>query len=589
MPQGYTDIDLTPDTGYQDLDLEAPVAPSAPRGWLDEVKDYLKSAAEGLDPVTNTARGLSMLAHPIDTAKAIGRSHAETEAKAEAAFKSGRYAEGARHLFDYLIPVIGPAVDTATDKLQAGRVGEGLGDATAIAGNLLMPQALQGGAAPAAARIAAKNPAVADAVAWGMREGIPVDAATATQNPAVRSVQHLADRSLGQTVTGIADRAARAQAEGLTAAGDRLAARAAPAPVTTEQAGASLRSAVEGRMANLHAQADTAYSALRDIETRTPILVDLRASKAALKSVFDRLMRQYPVAQQQASPGLKAIQNILEGPDLAPLSQADADLSAIKTLARADLPAVRSQGQGVAAGAVTQMERAVQQAMRHAPAEARVALQAGRKATIAKHATQEAWEALKAEPVRTVKGLTAPQDSAIRQLRELQTMAPEELPKMGRAYLDDLLHEATQTGGFDHAKSLHAKWTKLGPETKRLLYRDADYIKDLDRFFLLSSKMAETPNPSGTAHNLLMATQGGWLLTEPITGAASQLGLSALSALLHSPRGVRLLTQGLTVPVAHTARASVTAGQLLRMVQEAQTRMVLPAAATNTPPEGPGR
>ena len=54
--------------------------------------------------------------------------------------------------------------------------------------------------------------------------------------------------------------------------------------------------------------------------------VNLKPVKAALKPVWDRMRRQMPVTQQDASPGLKAIQNIMEGPDVAPASIVDLDL-----------------------------------------------------------------------------------------------------------------------------------------------------------------------------------------------------------------------------------------------------------------------
>src|SRR6185436_2440711 len=125
--------------------------------------------------------------------------------------------------------------------------------------------------------------------------------------------------------------------------------------------------------------------------------------------IYDQMRRQLPITQQQASPGLKAIQNILEGPDYASLSQIDRDLSAIKTVAR--------EHGGLAKFAVTQLDAAVTQAAAYGGPEVVKALREGRSATTAKYAATDVLERLSAEPVKTIKALTAPKDAAIQQLR----------------------------------------------------------------------------------------------------------------------------------------------------------------------------
>lgn len=96
------------------------------------------------------------------------------------------------------------------------------------------------------------------------------------------------------------------------------------------------------------------------------------------------------------------------------------------------------------------------------------ALEAGRKATIAKYAAAHVLERLNAEPVRAYGQMTAAGDAAIEQLRDIAKQAPGELPKIGRAFLDGLLGNATENGGFQHAAAIALNWEKLGAETKRL-------------------------------------------------------------------------------------------------------------------------
>ena len=70
------------------------------------------------------------------------------------------------------------------------------------------------------------------------------------------------------------------------------------------------------------------------------------------------------------------------------------------------------------------------------------------------------------------------------------------------------------------------------PQTKQMLFPDAQLRSDLDNFFRVAKNMADNPNPSGTAHNLLLVTQAGLVWQEPVTGAVSVIGGGALSKLL---------------------------------------------------------
>jgi hypothetical protein len=225
---------------------------------------------------------------------------------------------------------------------------------------------------------------------------------------------------------------------------------------------------------------------------------------------------------------------------------------------------LRRVGLGVAAGAVKRLDALVRQTAADAGPAAVQALTDGRAATTAKHAVGDLFEALAQEPVAVFNRATYAKDAGIQQLRDIAQHAPETMPQIGRAYLEDLMQKATAEGDFANAKSLQASWQKLGPETKKLLFQDPSYVKDLDSFFLLAKKAADTPNPSGTAHTLLTAGQGGLLLTNPTTGVPMQLGFAGLSRLLHSPTGVQLLTKGLRVPVGNRAAASAVAADLAR-------------------------
>lgn len=315
--------------------------------------------------------------------------------------------------------------------------------------------------------------------------------------------------------------------------------------------------------------------------------VDLRYVKQTLKPIYDRLMKAYPVAQQEASRGLKALENVVNGPDYMSLSEADFNLGAIKSIARADIPELRTLSQGTALGAVKQLESAVMLAAENLGPEALAALQAGRKATIAKYGAAEVLEALRAEGVGAFGQATHAKDAGIGLLRDVAKLAPAELPKIGRAFLDELIGKATAEGGFQHAAAVAAKWQNLGGETKRLLFRDPGYLKDLDNFFLLAKKMAESPNPSGSALVGSVGAGVAHVALHPLTGIPLQIGQGAIAKFLHSPAGVRILTKGFRIPAANKAGAALYAAELSKFASENGIALGL-ATAEGRQPEQPG-
>jgi hypothetical protein len=307
--------------------------------------------------------------------------------------------------------------------------------------------------------------------------------------------------------------------------------------------------------------------------------VDVTTVKKILRPIFEQMSRQMPLTQRQASPGLQAIGNILDGPDYAPLSQVDRDLGTIKSIAR-------SQG-GLAKVAVGRLDAAVREAAQRGGPEVLSALEEGRAATVAKYGAQAVLEKLRLEPRQTFDQLTSAKDSAVEQLKAVRELAPQEMPKIGRAYLEDLLQTATAEGGFSRGQGLFAKWQQLGPQTKHILFGHPGLVADLDRFFLLAKKVGENPNPSGTGASVALIAQGSLLLTDPITGAATQVGAAALAKLLHSQTFVRALTKGLHVPIGAKGAAAAVTSEILAAAKSAG--VVLPMAAESQADQPPAR
>lgn len=392
-----------------------------------------------------------------------------------------------------------------------------------------------------------------------------------------------------------------------------------------------------------------------------PAPVDLRAAKERFGPLLERLKYLMPVADQRADPGLKAIENIMAAPDFMPRELADLNLSAIKELARSG-GVGRSASKAFAKLAVQELERAVQKTVADLGPEAVAARTAGRVATQAEKRAGDVLKELREEPVQAFEQLTWAADAGIERLERVAKMAPDALPKVGRAfvdkmlesgrwdtweklgpktkallfpkaklradvdhfirevaplrreigdepvrlfkaltapddanieklrslarvapnvgraYLDTLLGRATAEGGFSRAQGLWADWQRLGPETKRVLFPNPDLRQNLGRFFLLAKKAAENPNPSGSALVGSLSAQGYALYASGGVGAVPiVIGGAALSKLLHSERGVRLLSKGLETPRRHEGTAGAVAAQLLKL------------AGLSAPPVDPGR
>lgn len=295
------------------------------------------------------------------------------------------------------------------------------------------------------------------------------------------------------------------------------------------------------------------------VEETQALPVDLRGVRAEIEPIYQELLRQRELAPMSImgdkASAIMSLDTLMKAPDFAPLETVDKALSDIKRLARGKpgtLPALRTEGQGVAANLVKVLDAEVRKTAAAAGPEALEALETGRHATTAKYAVKQVYEAIRDEPVKAFDRAVAPRDTAIQHLRDVAEHAPKELPKIGRAYLDSLLEKAGEGGAFAHADKLFADWQKMGMETKHLLFKDAAHLQDLDRFFLLAKQMAKNANPSGTAHAVAMLAQGSQLFN-PLHFVGSVVGTAGLSQFLHSSGGVRLLTEGLRLPKAAAA------------------------------------
>lgn len=555
---------------------------------------FFSEATKSLNPRLINQAIQQAFWHPIQTVAGMHNAQDKLRIEAGEAFKKGDTATGIRKTIDWLIPLLGPRLSEAGDYGQQGDVPSMLGATTDVAVNLFGGKALPK-AVPLIPRTSATGP-VAEAVQFGLQEGIPVDVATAGGNRFARTAQRLGEESL--LGSQVSQKARGAQAAALEATGERLAARGSPLPVTGEQAGQAARDAVTRRVARYKTAADVAYTKLRRLEaqaaqpvqvgtdaaTGAPIMrqmlaVYLAPTKQAMRPIYQALVEEnalVPFASgSQKGQALVALERLMKAPDVAPLSVADSALGQLKGLARVDDSFRRTPGQGIAAKAVTQLEQDVKAAAQRAGPDALRALMEGRAATVNKFKTIDVLDRLRTEPVQVFRQATWAKDAGIGQLRELARLAPKEVRQIGRAWLEEALSKATREGGFERAQGLLRDWQNLGPETKALLFKDAAHVKDLDHFFLLAKKLAENPNPSGSALTMFKGAELTKLGTELFTlspglGLGYTLTAPVVAKLLLSPTTTRLLLQGLRLPVNAKVARVAWAGQLGRVLEAEQ-------------------
>lgn len=602
-------------------------APAASRSWIDQLKDIpagiwdsFVQGGEGLIEATKVVG--DTIAHPIETAKGnagvtkllgnIGSAQDTVRLKAEDAFKRGDYATGVRHVLNYLLPVLGPGIDAQGDLAQEGQWGRATGQAIGTGAQLAAPSALKGAGVKVTPRITNPNAAEASAMTYLEGKGVPVSAAARTGNPYVRGVQKAVDSTPVGAV--VAQRADAATTKALQAESSNLAQRAYSSPIVPEQAGESLHSAVGATAARHATEADMAYSTMRQIEQRPsslrrvqvgtrnvdtgvvdangqPIMraepvfdevampANVSGIKAQLKPIFDDMMRWMEPAKRNASAGFQAIKSILDGPDVIPASRAEAGLGGLKQLGREG----SGRNAGLAKFVIPKLQAEIDRAVGAVDQSALVELQKGRAATAAQYGTQAVLDQLRVEPVQAFGQMVYAKDAGIGLLRKVAKEAPGELPKIGRAYLEDLFSKAQAQGGWNGADGLFAQWQKLGPQTKHMLFQSPGMVDALDNFFLGAKKIAENPNPSGSAIVGFIGTGGTLAIMHPTVGVPVLLGAGALSKLMHSPAGVSALMKGLRMPLKAPG-AALAAGQLLKMAGPGVRPIELPAAAENNQP-----
>lgn len=139
------------------------------------------------------------------------------------------------------------------------------------------------------------------------------------------------------------------------------------------------------------------------------------------------------------------------------------------------------------------------------------------------------------KPVQNFDRLVGQRDTNIDFLRAVKEQAPEQMPALGRAWLQQQTNRGMREGGFSKTLGLLNDWRELGPETKAILFPDEKLRGSLDNFFKVADMASHAPNPSGTA---LVQGADTWDPRKLIKGYIG-------SKLFFTPEGIKLLTDAI--------------------------------------------
>lgn len=490
------------------------------------------------------------------------------------------------------------------------------------------------------------SPVQQQAADWAMNRGIPLDAAAATQNPLIRGAQELAQTTPG--ASSPAQRAIQARHDAYASQGRALANQSFPGlevdPATAgrmiaeqgtktirEQSAtaggeygkfndreldpANAREVVTGsepqsvrvqtgtRREAVPGVVDTAGNpAFRDVpifETvkrdvpkseTIPFPVDMSDFQAQFKPMLEQVRRQTRLGQQQYAPAEIALEDLVEGPQFKAASVAEKDLGALKDVVRKNTltGGVKNDAGQMAASLVDRLQDVIDGTVKRIGGpDALAELQEGRLATRGKYEAINLVDQFKDEPVRLYDQLTAKRDANINLLENVNKLAPEQMPALGRAWLEAAIDKATEGGKFEHADKLYSDFQNLGDRTKALLWRDPNLRSDLGNFFQSAKDSARIEGPSGTARVAHISGTAGLVLSHPIAGSVYVIGMNALSRLLYNPSFVRAAIRGFKTP-ENTLGAAAAAGSIVSAAQAAGVPVTTAKAPEAIAPEASG-
>jgi hypothetical protein len=566
------------------------------------VMDMMAGASrtkEGAEKTKETAKALiqGLAAEP-------GRVWGELSATGQAMLTGD--LPGAAYHAAGSVPMVGAPAQQVAQDFSNGDYARGFGHALGMFLPFLWgaaKPALKGSIPSASALFESKlNPVEQSAADFLENRGVPLSPATKTGNRFLRSAEKIVHHSPLGAEAG--EDFSRSTEQGLRRVAGELADEADFTPATPESVGRDVPAALKKNIDELGMNENAAYGRAwqgRDqaayteqVPVRTeqapvldeagkptgattarPVLkavnmpVDIRDIKALAEPIREEMDWALSHSEQSQSAAFNVLEKLLKSDDYIPAWQAERGLGALKTMARVSTESgVRNTSQGVAASLVPALQDGIDAAVAKTGEDSLRGLQQGRSLHANKMEVADIADQLRSEPVQNFNKLVWQQDTGIDFLRKINGQAPDLMPRIGRAYVDQLFDKATREGGFARARSILNDWQRLGPETKRLLFPNPLLRQSLDNFFKGAEMVGQTPNPSGTA----LVNHASSL--NPLRILAGYAG----SKILFTPSGAHALTQALRQASRGGAAATIAENALKRLA----ARSALSSASEKT-------
>jgi hypothetical protein len=418
--------------------------------------------------------------------------------------------------------------------------------------------------------------------------GMEVDPATRTGSPMLRQLKK--SLSTGPKA-GAAEDLANRQNNQFEQWGKNLQSRVSPgAPLEPDQAGQGAYNALDKAQQSFSSEADQQFGGIRAQAKMMPaqklpvkrwemqptgqvdqlgnaimapkqVQVDkyfhIPVDRSNLQTALRPLLNSYgtlSIAEQQASPALPIIKEIVNGDSVVEATQALNDLSAMYGKFKLERGQIgRDVNQFFGSKGMQAYRQTVDSALSSANPGLLDAANAGRAATGKKWGTIRLMNQIggrvdpatpyspsSLEPVKVFQNLTRNGDTAVTALRQFQHQAPQQIPVIASTTLQGLLDTSSAhgaDGAFSHAQAALNQWNRLGPQTKSILY-GPQMVQDLDNFFRMGKYLAENPNPSNTGMHIWLAARMMTLFSGHLGMAAKDTALElALGKYLFSTRG----------------------------------------------------
>ena len=587
----------------------AAATPPAEPGILDNAGKFAGSVWDKVNPVEGVKGLYQAVTSPLETGSAILQAHKNLGSLAMEDYQQGDYLNAAVHGLGTAVPLVGPDLVGSYEEARKGNYAEAAGGFAGTLAGMVSPGGLLkklGNRRISVPGMNALPPAQRAGVEFLRQRGVQMPAAVLGGGKLPASLQALG--GVSPVGAWLAPKMERATEAGLSRVAKDLGKETHPTSLTPIGAGESMTGALskkasqQERLAQIHyekfnaAAQDPQYTRTvtqavdqegNPIEADVSIPVDTRPFRAAAKDLYDHMQALTSSAARHSSNAYAALSGLMAQERYIPAAAAEEILSVLK----ADARTATGRDAGRLKFLISKFQPVVDNALLNADPSLLKAVQKGRQWTAKQKVTERVHQQLtgvsktpvegaqirEPEPVNAYRRITQEGDTRAKLLERIGKLAPKELPKVGRAWVEDILETWRQTGESLPTPGVATKmwndWHAMGAETKKKLIPLPHVRENWDHFFEGVRRIAANPNPSGTATTLMSLGQfegAGRLYAagNPVWATLSAITPSAVAALMYTPKGAALMRKGFRIPAGNIAAATAWSNQVGNMVEQ---------------------